>query len=533
MAQRDLAGAAGSPGRAEVIAALSLALDLGLGQPMDHMLRSAIIASRLSERMGLAPQERAAAYYSGLVAWVGCHAESHEVAAVFGDDVAYRADTFETDLTGLPLLRLITRHLASDSPPLRRGARSAAFLLTARARMTRLIESHYVSAGALADRLGLGDGVREAVGHFFERWDGRGLPTGAAGTAIPVAMRIVHLADVVEVHLREAGPDGALEVARRRSGTQFDPEVVSAFERLAPEILAGLPTEDAWEVALALAPDQGQSLTAGELDDLLMALGDFVDLKSPGRQGHSRAVASLAAQSARLRGLAPDDVTRLRRAGWLHDLGRMGVSNAIWEKTAPLSTLELERVRLYPYLTQRIVHRVRGLAEVAVLAGLHRERLDGSGYPKGVDGSFLSAPARLLAAADAYQSLTEPRPHRPALPPAVARARLQDEARAGRLDGAAVDAVLAAAGQPSARRPAAPAGLTARELEVLRMVALGCSSRVVADELVISEKTVRNHLEHIYAKVGVTNRVSASLFALQHGIVRAADTARGGTVVGP
>jgi HD-GYP domain-containing protein (c-di-GMP phosphodiesterase class II) len=516
------AGAAeGRPRRAEVIAALSLALDLGLGQPMEHMLRSAIIACRLADRVGLQSEQRAVVYYCDLLAWIGCHADSYEVSAVFGDDIGYRAATYQVDLSGLPLLRFLMQHVAEDRPVMRRGMARAAFMMSARRQMTTIIRSHHESAGQLADRLGMGPDVRRSLGYFFERWDGTGLPDGAAGEQIPMEMRIVHLADVVEVLLREQGTEGAVAVARKRAGTQFDPEIVTAFERWAPEIVGGLPPGDPWQAALNEAPDQQALLGPDELDNMLVALGDFVDLRSPHRHGHSRRVARLAAHAASGYGLAPQEVRMLARAGLVHDVGRLGVSNAVWNARGPLSSAARERMLLYPYLTQRIVGRISGLSDVAVLAGLHRERLDGSGYPKGVDGSFLPVSARILAASDVYQSLTESRSFRAALKGEAAAERLRQGVREGTLDQSAVEAVLKAAGQEVPHIANTPSALTARELEILRMVAVGRSSRQVARELVISEKTVRNHLEHIYAKVGVTNRVSASMFALQHGIVRA------------
>jgi HD-GYP domain-containing protein (c-di-GMP phosphodiesterase class II) len=163
---------------------------------------------------------------------------------------------------------------------------------------------------------------------------------------------------------------------------------------------------------------------------------------------------------------------------------------------------------------------VTGLGQVAALAGSHRELLDGTGYPKGVDASFLSLPARILAVADRYQSLTESRPHRDALTPAQAAAAVERDASNGTLDAAAVRAVTHAAGHERKPRPARPSGLTPREEEVLALAAVGQSSRDIAAALVISEKTVRNHLEHIYTKAGVSNRASASLFAVQHGIIK-------------
>jgi DNA-binding NarL/FixJ family response regulator len=164
---------------------------------------------------------------------------------------------------------------------------------------------------------------------------------------------------------------------------------------------------------------------------------------------------------------------------------------------------------------------VQGLQAEASIAEAHRERLDGSGYPRGLSGSALPMTQRVLAAADSYRGSVEARPHRAALDPAAAAVRLREEVRAGRLDRAAVDAVLAEAGHRRAGRSSGPAGLTAREVEVLSLVACGCSTGEVARRLVISTKTVSNHLEHIYLKAGVNNRAGAALFAVEHGLVGA------------
>ena len=192
------------------------------------------------------------------------------------------------------------------------------------------------------------------------------------------------------------------------------------------------------------------------------------------------------------------------------------MSNAIWDKTTALGTGERERIRLYPYLTERILSQSTALAQYAAVAVQHRERMDGSGYPKGVTASEMPITSRILAAADAYQTWCEPRPHRPESPPHTAASRLRREAQEGRLDSQAVEAVLAAAGHPGPRRHSAPAGLSPREIEVLRLIARGLSSKQIAAELSLSTKTVRNHTERIYSKTGVANRVTASLFAVEH-----------------
>ncbi len=421
-------------------------------------------------------------------------------------------------MTGLPFLRLMMSHVGRGLPGWERGIRSAAFLVTARSQVARLIHSHCSSAGVLSDRMGLDGQVGEALAYVFERWDGRGLPNGACGEDIPVEIHIVHVADVVEVYLRTGGLERAVEVLRSRRGTQFSPAVVEVFERDAAAIVDGLLEMDVWTAALAQAPDRDRTLTGDEIDELLGAMADFVDLKCPFTLGHSRGVADLVAAAARHLGMSSADVTRLYRAGLVHGLGRMGVSNQIWEKKGPLTTAEWERVRLYPYLTGRILSRVGGLQSVVSVATKHRERIDGSGFPRGLAGAELTAPDRLLASAEAYHALLEPRPHRPALDPRGAADHLRDEARSGHLDAESVEAVLAAAGHRASRRTPWPAGLTDREVEVLRLVAQGRSNREIAVELCITGKTAGNHVEHVYAKLGVNNRTQASLAAIDRGL---------------
>jgi len=523
---RTLHGSTKGLRRAELLAAISLAIDLGLGQPMEHMLRSSLIATRIAERMGLDAQQRATVYYANLVGWIGCHADSHELSALFGDDIALRADTYAVDMTGLPFLRLMVSHVGRGLPGWERGIRSAAFVLTARNQVAKLIHSHCSSAGVLSDRMGLDRQVGEALAYIFERWDGRGMPNGARGGDIPLEIHIVHLADVVEVHLRTGGLTAAVDVVRSRRGTQFSPAVAEVFERDAAAIVDGLLEMDVWTAALAQAPDRDRILDDDEIDELLRAIADFVDLKCPCSPGYSRGVGDLVAAAARHLRMPSADITRLYRAGLVHGLGRLGVSNQIWEKKGPLSTAEWERLRMYPYLTGRILSRVGALESVVSLATQHEERIDGSGFPRGLAGAELTVQERLLAAAVAYQQLLEPRPNQPALDTRGAAGQLREEARAGRLDAESVNAVLVAAGHQVSRRTPWSAGLTAREVEVLRLVAQGRSNREIAAELFIAEKTARNHVERVYAKLGVNNRTQATLAAIDRGL--AGSSGRGG-----
>ena len=506
-----------SVSRIDLLAAFSVAIDLGLGQPMDHMLRSAVIGTRLAERLGLSERDRGAVFYSCLVMWIGCHADSHEYARWFGDDIAVRHDSHFIDWSGAAYRRFLLKNLGRGSTLPKRAQLAAQLLLDARGNIGGLVHSHCLSASLLAEEIGLGADVCEALPYAYERWDGSGLPAGAAGSQIPVAMRVAQLADIAEVHHRARGTDATLAEIHRRSGKQFDPAIVEVFAADADDLLPA-DDEDAWTTAAKMAPDPGPPLTGGELDRLLQAMGDFVDLKCPFTLGHSRAVAELTENAARCAELPQDEVDVLRRAASVHDIGRIGVSNQIWEKPGQLTSAERERVRMHPYLTGRILARVGGLEAVRNTSVNHHERLDGSGYPNGIRGDDLSGRDRLLAAAESYCSSTEPRPHRQALTETAAAKRLRAEAADGRLDGDAVESVLEAAGHRPSRRPARPGGLTTREVEVLLHVAQGRSNREIASTLWISEKTVRNHVEHIYTKIGVSNRIGASLFAIRHGL---------------
>ena len=504
--------------RAEVLGGLSVAIDLGLGQPAEHMLASVVIACRLRDRIDPDVETRDALYYTCLLMWIGCHADSQEYARWFGDDIAVRGNAYLVDWAGLPFYEFLARNLGRNEPPVTRAKTIASFIGDARGNMAELIHSHCASASLLAAHIGLPKAVQHALSYTFERYDGKGLPLGVHGEQLPLAMRMAQLADVCEVHVRRAGIPGVLELLRARRGGQLDPVLVDAVLADPAGIFEGLEDADLWDRAMALAPDSTANLSADELENLLLAMGDFVDLKCPFLLGHSRATARLAEASAARLGF--DEVGRgiVRRAGYVHDVGRMGVSNHLWSKAGPLSPQEWERVRMHPYFTERILERIPGFGQVRMVARAHHERLDGSGYPWALPGLALGRPERLLAAAVAYQSSIEPRPYREAASPHQAVRRLRELAMAGKLDADCVEAVIEASGQDLEGRIPVQA-LTGREREVLVLAARGRSNRQIAEELVLSVKTVRNHVEHCYTKIGVGNRVGASLYVLEHGLL--------------
>ena len=503
----------------ELVSAFSLATDLGMGLPMEHVLRSWRIASRLGDHVGVPPDERGALYYVTTLAWVGCVADTPEVAAVFGDDIAFRRDSYDVDFAGLPMLGFMLRHIGAGSPPLHRLRLAANLVVTGGKKIERGLMSHCLTTARMAERFGLDDRVCAPLQQVFARWDGKGVPGDVGGEDIALSMRLFHLADTVEVHHRTAGTAAAVDIVRARRGKHLDPNVVDAFCDVADDVLGEPDDEPDWRALIEAEPSLHQRLAENQLDAALEAIADFSDLRSASRAGHSRATAELAARAATERGLLDADVIAVRRAGLVHDIGLHGIPATILDKPGPLSERETERVRMHSYYTERMLARPAALARIGAIASTVHERCDGSGYHRGLAGPAIPATGRVLAAACAFQAMTEPRSYRPAIAPKQAASELRADVRSGRLDADAVDAVLAAAGQPRGKRRSGPVGLTPREVEVLALIARGASTRQVAQRLSIAPKTAETHIERIYAKTGASTRSTATLFAMQHGLL--------------
>ncbi|MFT3834678.1 MAG: HD domain-containing phosphohydrolase [Micropruina sp.] len=505
--------------QAELIASLSLATDLGLSLPEGHVLAQTVLATRLARLAGLDDDAQADTFYVSLLAWVGCVADSHEIAAWFGDDRQLRVDSYAVDRTMLPMMRFMLARLGSGSPPVQRLTTIGRFLAGGYREAMASYTTHCETTADIADRLGMRPSVRLALRQAFERWDGRGVPGDLRGDDLEPVIRVVQIADDAEMFARTGGPDAAAEMLRSRRGTEFDPDLVDLAVANAGELFAGLFELDVWEAVIAGCPPLDQTIEAAELTRVLEVLADYADLKSPWYLGHSRAVARLARLTAEASGIA--DTELVERAGLVHRIGATGVSTSIWDKPSPWTPSEAERVRTVPYLTERVLARQPTLRRIGRIAALAHERLDGSGYPGGLPAAALPIEARLLAAADFYQDLCEDRPRRSALDAASRAAATQAEVRAGRLDAGCAEAVIAAAeGRPRHRTPQV-AGLTARELEVLTLLVRGLSTRSIAEQLSVTPRTVTTHLEHIYLKTRVTTRGAAAMFALRHGIVAA------------
>ena len=503
---------------AEMIGALCLATDLGMGFPFEHGLQSTLIAMRLADRFGVDTATASQTYYACLLSHAGCTTDAHVTAEIYGDSLTTHLH---------PVMygsgREVVLGLLRSLPQPDRAAPVRAFQVArGLPKMAREQRPHLTAmcevAGMLAGGVGLPPSVAGLLAYLMERWDGWGPLRRAKGDEIPLPMRIVHVAVDASLQRLLGGTEHAVRLVRERAGHAFDPEVAACLVDDAERVLALDAPAPVWDETLSCEPPPPLMLDKEALDRGLAAMGNFADLISPYLAGHSAGVAELATAAGGRCWVDAADATTLRRAALVHDLGRVAIGTRIWQKPGPLNADEWEQVRLHPYHTERVLSRSPFLAALAPVAGAHHERLDGSGYHRGAAGAELSLPARLLAAADAYHAMTEPRPHREPLTPERAAVILSEEARGGRLDADAVTAVVESAGH-RAPRLERPAGLTEREAEVVAMLARGLQTKQVARALGISAKTADRHVQNAYRKLGVSTRAAATLFAIEHGLL--------------
>ena len=504
---------------ADLLVGLSIVVDLGYGLPMETAMRACVVGTALARRMGLSERETAEVFYVSLLLHVGCLAYSHETTAMFGDDAAvHRAVARTTNVREIAtvLIPEITRDLPATAL-----LRNVALFAT---RGLRFEKGHDLAsceaARAVARRIGLPREVSEALHDVHEWWDGRGA-RGLRGEAISQSARIARVATEAVFLAALGDPQTVVATIRRFGGKRLDPAIVAVFTSEAQDLLAKAASGDPRATILEIEPDPPVEIDETDLAVVASAFGDLADIKTPFTHGHSSGVAQLAVAAATRLRLDRQTIVQLQVAALLHDLGRGGVSNAVWEKPGPLTTAEWEQVRLHPYYTERALSTSIALTPMAAIAGMHHERLNGSGYHRGSHGGALGTAARVLAAADSFQAMTQRRPHRPALELDQARDELLLDARLGRLDSDAVEAVLDAAGQPHSRRipDLRPGGLSEREVEVLRLLAEGCSNPEIGRRLIISRRTAEHHVQHIYAKLGVSTRAAATLFALENDLL--------------
>jgi HD-GYP domain-containing protein (c-di-GMP phosphodiesterase class II) len=507
---------------ADLLAALSIVADMGFGLPPQEAMRSCLVATAIGRKLGLPERDVHDAFYTALLMHIGCVSFSHETAALFGNEVTLTRAVAMTNL-GDP-----QDYVETLVPEATRGLEPAT-----RDRLAAAIISHGPTFGRLYDtgscevaretarRVGLPESTQRALYEAPESWQGGGAPRGLKGDEIAISSRVARVAcdaaffdDIGDVSL-------AADAVRERAGSLLDPSIADAFVANASYLLEEASAGDPRERILEVEPEPVVERHRDELPEVAAAFGDAVDLKSPFFHGHSREVARLAVAAAENMGLDSASVERLRIASLLHDIGRVGISDVVWEKPGPLTAAEWEQVRMHPYHSERILATSTTLRPISNIAGAHHERLDGSGYHRGCKGSEIKPLARILAAADTFAAMTRSRPHRAGMDTDQAADELKGESKAGKLDADAVEALLAAAGRRRTTRRAElrPGGLSEREIEVLRLVAQGYSNPEVAERLHISRRTAEHHVQHIYTKIGISSRPGVALFALEHDLL--------------
>jgi HD-GYP domain-containing protein (c-di-GMP phosphodiesterase class II) len=517
---------------AEATGVLSLVTDLSMGMPLEHGLRTAILAVRIARALGLPEDDQVTVYYTGLLHFAGCTAESEIDGRFFGDELAARPRMVGTMFgSRAELLGMAARTAHQGAPPFTRAAMMARAAFGGLAEFRKWAVSHCDVSRLLGARMGLSADIQLALTHLYERYDGKGMPGQLRGDQIPQAVRLMHVAQDADVACQHGGAELALAILASRAGSGLDPQAVAAVLDGGSKMFEGLDAPSVWAYALESEPGRQPVISEGRLDDCLSAVADFADVKSMWTIGHSRGVARLAEEAGVVAGLPAAEVLQLRRAALVHDIGRVTVPVSVWAKPGPLTRGEREQVRLHCYQSERVLEAAPALAQLARLAGSHGERCDGSGYHRGARAADLPLTAWLLAAADCYQAMREPRPYRDALSAREAAAQLSQDAQQGLLAPEAANAVLVAAGQtpgPVLR----PGGLSERECQVLGLLARGLATKQIARRLNISPKTCDHHIQRVYGKAGVSTRAGATMFALEHGLVSYDDDSGGRTAFG-
>lgn len=489
---------------AHLMIMLSQAADLGMNQSLGWGGRGCLLAMRFAQVLGVNASDLRDVYYLSLLHYLGCTTDAHRVAEFFGNDLAVMRYFALNHMGKLPSAEMPSPAKAPDADWQRASSANRCEV-----------------AVNLAKYCGFWPSIQQGLWQLFERWNGEGLPHGLRGNEINLPVRIVQIAQDVETFYRIGGLEAAIAVIKARTGSGYDPRLAKHFCNQASELISSVEVPSLTQVILAAEPDPPHLITDSEIERVLEVVADFVDIKSPYTAGHSRGVAQFATAAAAQLGLDNETTTLLHHAALLHDLGHTGVPTSITDKAGRLTDPEWEQVWLHPYYTERILASSDYFRQVGAIASLHHERLDGSGYHRQVPAMLQPLAARILAAAEAFQSMIEPRAYRPALPVETAAQQLQQAAQTGWLDVEATEAILAIAGHPLPTKQRQWAGgLSQREVEVLRLLARGYSNRAIAEHYTLSVKTVGHHVQHIYNKLNVSTRAAATLFAMQHGLVQ-------------
>ena len=444
------------PRLAELLGALSHALDMTEGQPAGHCLRSCWIGQQVGRAIGLDAVEMRDLYYATLLKDSGCSSNAARICQLFlTDDLGFKRDRRIVGLSLPSLMNFVMRHTGARAGVMER-VRAIVNAVQNGGEIHRELTETRCSRGAqIARQLRFSEEVADAIQSLDEHWDGSGQPQGLAGKEIPLHSRIALLAQVVDVFHASVGPQGTREEVARRSGRWFDPRIADAFAVLArdPAFWRQLAAEDLERRVLDMAPaQQSQPVDDDYLDDIAMAFGQIVDAKSPWTSGHSARVALVTEHVAERLGLGAPERRWLRRGALLHDVGKLGVSTRILDKSGPLDADEWAAVRQHAANTEQILGRIGAFGTLARIAGAHHEKLDGTGYPRGLDARHIRLETRIITTADIFDALTADRPYRPALSTGQAL-RLLREGVGTSVDGdcvAALEQSLGTLGERSA-----------------------------------------------------------------------------------
>jgi HD-GYP domain-containing protein (c-di-GMP phosphodiesterase class II) len=416
------AAAMGGVPLSEVIAALSYALDLTEGQSEGHAVRSCLIGMRVAEELGMDPDLRSALFYALLLKDLGCSSNAARLCELFAaDDLTAKCNLKTVDWTSsIETIRYVVGSAAPDATLWQRLRRLVAVGIDGSKGTRRMFATRCERGADIARLLDFPEETAEAIRHLDEHWDGRGQPCGLQGTDISLLGRILGLAQTVEVFYSRFGVNGAADVMRRRSGTWFDPELVDVLLSLERDMPFWREVSRATDLdAVVHYEPEERTLTADDerLDRVALGFARVVDAKSPWTYRHSEGVAAAAVGIAEVLDIPPEKIRLLRRAGLLHDLGKLGVSNLILDKPSRLTEEERLVVQKHPGWSERILRRVASFAELADWAWAHHERLDGRGYPRGLSNDQLPLPVRILVVADVFDALSAARPYRGEQPP--------------------------------------------------------------------------------------------------------------------
>ncbi len=437
----------GAPRLSEIVSALSFALDLTEGRPMGHSARSCILGLRIAAEAGLGEGLTHDLYYALLLKDAGCSSNASRLHSILrADEIRAKGNVKFTDWTriGWDSAKFALGHIGTG-----RGWRERVWLLARSAVKNEsdsrlLVEIRCERGAAIARRVGFSPRTAEAIYSLDEHWNGKGHPEGRRGENIPLLSRILSLAQTLEVFHARDGAEAAMGVARRRSGRWFDPALVKAAVSLHRRgALWGELEGDPLAPAVAMEPGEAPRVSAATLDGICEGFADIIDAKSPFTYRHSHGVATAAATIAAQMGLGASGVRLLRRAGLLHDIGKLAVPNSILEKPGKLTAEEWATMRLHPHYTFEVLRRVPVLATMSDVAAAHHERLDGKGYHRGLTGEQLGREARILAVADVFDALAAHRPYRAGMPLEKVFAILRSETPGG-LDTEAVEALYEA-----------------------------------------------------------------------------------------